>query len=309
MDSIGGQAVIEGVMLRSNKHVSIAVRAPDGKVKVRAERFHSLLEKHPILKWPFIRGIINMYEMLKLGIKSLVESGEIAGDEELSGTATWTTVLVSVVLAIGLFMALPYFLTTWIGLDEETSSIMFNFIDGLIKLTLLVVYLWAISLMDDVKRLFQYHGAEHKVVHAHESGRGVTLQNAKKYSVRHPRCGTSFIFLVFFIMILVFSLIPSIARFFVPSFADLGFVYQRLLLFSFRFALLIPVISISYELLKLSAKYGKNPLFQALAYPGMLIQRLTTREPTAKQIEVAMEAMNAILRKETKRPKVAVADV
>jgi uncharacterized protein YqhQ len=297
---IGGQAVIEGVLLRSPHYLAIAVRKPDGTITTKIQRFVSLTKRYRILNLPVIRGIVSLYEMLRIGIKALMYSGEVAADteEKISPLAMILTVAVSLVFALGIFVALPYFLTTVAGFSEDSRPVIFNVIDGVIKIVLLIGYLYLISLMKDISAVFQYHGAEHKVVNCFEQGKPVTLTNANRYGTIHPRCGTSFIFIVIFIMILLFSLAPALVGHLFPASSTLPFWHKRLLLFGLRFLFLLPVVGISYELLKISSRYKDNWLVRILISPGLLIQRLSTKEPRKDQLEVAIAAIDALLKKE-----------
>jgi uncharacterized protein YqhQ len=296
---IGGQAVIEGVLLRSEKHIAISVRAPDGTIKTKTSRYVSLSKRYRALGIPVVRGVVSLFEMLKIGLDALMYSGDVAAEEEekISGWAMALTIALAFLFAIGMFVALPYFLTTVAGVSEDTRPVVFNVIDGLIKVVLLICYLYVISRMKDIAAVFEYHGAEHKVVFCHEHGRGVTVENARRYGTLHPRCGTSFIFIVICAMIILFSLVPAIVNMLFPAAAGLSFWYRRLLLFSLRFLFLLPVVGISYELLKLGSRYHNNVVVKALIWPGLMIQNLTTKEPTRKQLEVAVAAMQALLKK------------
>ncbi|MBT4174170.1 DUF1385 domain-containing protein [archaeon] len=275
MENIGGQAVIEGVMFKSKNKVSIAVRKPNGEIKVKKERFKSLTRKFP-LSLPFVRGIIILIETLILGIKALnYSTNENLGKEEQLGTfAMIITFVISIGLAIFLFKFMPLLGAQLLPID---NTYLFNLAEGVIKLTILVGYIWLISLMPDVRTLYQYHGAEHKVINAYERD---DLANVKKYSRLHPRCGTSFIIFVVFLSILVYILIPMDYSFWIK----LGL---RLLLLPF-------IAGIAYELIKLSGKYRKSKFLQALISPGLLLQRLTTKEPTRDQIEVALRGLREI---------------
>jgi len=293
--NIGGQAVIEGVMYRGPKHVAVAVRDPNGEIVTKVERFVSLSEKYSFFKLPFVRGVVSMFEMLKLGIAELMYSGNVSEEEEMSGAAAYAVVAVSMVAALGIFLALPYFLTLYAGLNEDSAPLLFNLVVSLIKVAILVVYISAISLMPDVRTMFQYHGAEHKVINAYEDSKKPTVAVAGRYTTAHYRCGTSFIFLVLLSMVVLFSVIPSIVSYIWPG---LEGGLRRVVLLSFRFLLLVPVVGVSYELLKISAKHKDNLFFRILAYPGLLIQKLTTREPTGRQLEVALASFNALVLRE-----------
>lgn len=264
-------------MFKSKNKISIAVRKPNGKIKVKTEKYKSLTEKFPF-SLPFIRGMVVLVETLILGIKTLnYSTNENLGDtkeEQLSGFALFLSLLFSIVLAIFLFKFLPLLGAQLLPIE---NNYLFNLVEGLIKITILVAYIWLISLMPDVKTLYQYHGAEHKVINAYENN---DLRDAKKYSRLHPRCGTSFIIFVVFVSILVYILIPLDFTFWVK----LGL---RLLF--------LPLIAgIAYELIKLSGRFRKNPLLQLIVYPGLLLQRITTKEPSEEQLEVSMKAFRAV---------------
>ena len=296
--SIGGQAVLEGVMLRSPKYYATSVRTEKGKIVTQLKK----IKKRPKwMKLPFIRGIVNLIDMLIIGIKTLNWSANQISDEpeeKLSQGQIIVTLLIAIGFAILLFMALPYFLSSLTGVIEESSPILFNVIDGIIKVIIFLAYLYIISYMKDIRRVFEYHGAEHKVVYCYENGKKLTLQNIKKYSTKHPRCGTSFLFIVIIISIFVFTLIPPIVIALYPSFITLNFWIRRLILFAIRVPFIFPIASISYELLKLSDKYQTNHIIKAISLPGILLQYITTKEPDNKQIEVAVNSMNLLLKKE-----------
>lgn len=272
--ALGGQAVIEGVMIRSKKHLVISVRQPNGKILTKVEEIKSITEKHKILRLPFLRGIIALFETLYLGVKGLYFSANITLEEEekLGTKEIVLTVVLALTLATFLFSILPFLLATFLNL----SGLVFNLIEGIIRLAILLLYLTAISLIGDFKRIFQYHGAEHAAINAYEAGVELNVSNAKKFSRFHPRCGTSFILIVALISILLFSIMPN-----------LGFFIRM----AYR-VLLIPVIGgISYEVLKLSDRYKNSKIMQILIAPGLGLQYLTTRKPDEKMIEVALEAV------------------
>jgi uncharacterized protein YqhQ len=277
--NLGGQAVIEGVMIRSPKSISVAVRKEDGSIKVKKQHYKSLVDRCIILKLPVLRGIIYLFEMLVLAMKALTYSAEEAtGEEEkLTTFELFLTIFLAVVFVLLIFVAAPYYLAKLSGVQ---SRLLFNAIDGAVRLVLFFAYLILISLMKDIKRLYQYHGAEHKTVHCYEAGKELIVANVKKYSTLHPRCGTSFLVIVLAISIILFSLIKD-PRWYVNI--------------PFRI-LLVPVIAgISYELLKLSARYEKSPLAQLIIAPGLWVQKLTTREPDKKQMEVAIAAVKKVM--------------
>ncbi len=297
--SVGGQAVMEGVMMKSPNYMAIAVRKKK-KIIVKKEK----LKKRPkFFRWLFIRGILNLIDQLVLGIKALTWSADQQAEkkeEKITKTEMIVTLLISFGFVVLIFIVVPYFITYLAGFKEETRPIMFNLIDGLIKIGFFIIYLVVISLMKDIKRLFQYHGAEHKAVYCYENNKKLTIENAKKFSPLHPRCGTSFLFIVLIISILLFSILPSLVIYLSPGFINLNFWARRIILVILRI-LMIPIIAgIGYELLKLSSRFEKNFLVRILIMPGLLVQRLTTRKPNSKQIEVALMALKEVLRLERK---------
>ena len=281
--AFGGQAVMEGVMIRSKDHLVICVRQPNEEIVTKTEELHSLSEKYRFLKVPFVRGILALVETLYSGMKGIYFSanaafGEEGGAEEesLSPKEIAVVVAVAVCLSILIFSVTPFFLTSLLNLG---GGVLFNVVEGVVRLSFLLVYLAVISLFGDFKRIFQYHGAEHTAINAYEAGVELNVENTRKYSRFHSRCGTSFLLIVTLISILFFSLFPS---------SD---YWVRL---SYR-VILIPVISaVSYEVLKLSDRYKDSRIMKALVAPGLLLQRLTTRQPDDKMIEVAIKAVKEV---------------
>ncbi len=294
----GGQAVIEGVMMRSTNHVAIAVRKPNNKISLKKDKLKPLGEKCKILAWPFIRGVFNLGEMLIYGIKALNYSANESTEEEEEQLSSWhiaVSLVIAFAFAILLFKFVPLLLAQ---LASNTFAfvkdhyIIFNLIDGLSKILLFVLYVLVISAMKDVNRLFQYHGAEHKAVHCYEAKKKLTIANVKKFSTLHPRCGTSFILIVLVLSILVYTFIPQ-------SFSFLGKLGLRL-------AFLPVIAGISYELLRLAGKFSDNIIMRIVVWPGMMVERITTREPDRHQIEVAIKALDAVLnevKKDSKKKK------
>lgn len=275
--AFGGQAVIEGVMIRSKKHMVTCVRQPNDEILTNVEEIKSVSERHKVLRLPFLRGIVALFETLYIGVKGLYFSANASLEEEekLNPKEIVLTVVVALALAIFLFSVLPFLLTTPLGL----GGVVFNVAEGVIRLAILLLYLASISLVGEFKRVFQYHGAEHTAINAYEAGVELNVSNAKKFSRFHPRCGTSFIFIVALISILFFSIMP-----------DSGF-FMKL---AYRI-LLIPVIgAVSYEVLKLSDRYKKSKIMKVLLAPGLGLQYLTTRKPDEKMIEVALEAVKKV---------------
>jgi len=305
--TIGGQAVIEGVMMKSPNFYSVAVKDKNGKVQ---EKYEKLKPVPKIFKMFFFRGILNLVNILILGIKTLIWSSNQALDEdEKFGTKEVVGMLaLSLLLGLAFFVLLPYVITNLIGLKEESNPILFNMVDGVVKIIFFVCYIWAISLMKDVKRLFEYHGAEHKTIFCYENGKELTVKNVKDYSTLHPRCGTSFIFLVFIISIFLFSIIPTIIIHFNPNFIKLAFMQRKLILFSLRI-LVIPIIAgISYEVLKLSARFKENIFAKVIIRPGLWLQKITTREPDEQQMEIAIISFKRVLELEKELAQTSVCE-
>ena len=282
---LGGQAVIEGVLIKSERNLAVAVRLPNGKIRTKKQRIGKFIESHPWLKLPFIRGITYLIQVLVIGIRTLYESAnEQVGEKEKITTAS---VIISLLIALGfaflLFKLIPLGITKILQTYRVIGAnrFVFNLIDGVIRIAIFLLYILIISLMKEVKVLFQYHGAEHKAVNCYEAKKKLTIENVKKYSTLHKRCGTSFLLLVLVIAILIFSLVP----------VELPFY----LLLLYRLPLILPIASIAYEVLKLSAKYPKNPVFRLLIKPGLFLQKITTREPNDEQVEVAIRALETIL--------------
>ena len=273
---IGGQALIEGVLMRNKEKICIAVRK-DKKIIVKKEKI-----KFKESKIPFFRGITNLISTMYVGMKALNYSAsiQIGKKEKENKVMSVITILIAVIFALFLFKFLPLLLTQLIDNKLNLSSASFNITDGIIKLVILVSYIYIISRMKDIKRVFQYHGAEHKAVNCYESKKSLTINNVKKFSTTHKRCGTTFIIFVIFTSIIVYVFIPK--------------GYSFLLKLSLRILLLPLIASMSYELLKLSAKYD-NIITKTITSPGLLIQKLTTNEPDNKQIEVAIKSLRGVI--------------
>lgn len=274
---IGGQAVVEGVMMRSDNFISTAVRDDQGTLKKRTRRFNSLVEKYKFLNFPFIRGTFILFELMGIGLKEISWSAEQSSNEEpLTKKEMFFTFALSIVLVLSIFMLLPWFLA---NIVMSSSVVGINVLDGVFKILLFIGYLLAISFIPDVRRLYEYHGAEHKVVACYESGSKLTSNNAQKFSRLHPRCGTTFIFVVFIISILFYLLVPF-------SFGFWGNYGMRVLL--------LPLIAgTSYEIIRLEGKYySKNKFIRLVMWPGIQFQKLTTRNPSDEQINVAILSLN-----------------
>ena len=274
--AFGGQALIEGVMMRSRTHVAMCVRQPDDTILTHSERIHSVSDRHRILKLPFLRGIVAFIETFYLGVKGIYFSSSAVLDEEEKFTYREFIVVLAIALALSLiFFVVPFLLTTLFGL----TGVIFNIIEAAIRLAMFLSYLAVVATWGEFRRILQYHGAEHKAINAHEAGVTLNVANVQKFSRFHPRCGTSFIFIVIIVSILLFSAIPNLG-----VVARLGY---RLLL--------IPVIgAISYELLKLSDRFKHSRILYVFTLPGLAFQRLTTREPSSDMLEVAVEAIKEV---------------
>ncbi len=292
---VGGQAVIEGVMMRVPGAYATAVRKPDGNIEIARSEFKSLTERIPFLKKRVFRGIIALFESLKIGLNTLQLSADIAikAEEEAKGKKRKSqsnfskiiTVLVAFIIGFGIFAVLPLYLTTEL-LDIERKAITFNIIVGLWRIVFFLIYLWAISLMKDIQTLFQYHGAEHKVVFTFEAGKNLTIENTREFKTFHPRCGTSFIFIVLLVSILMFALIDS---FIILGFGSITLQLRIL----FHLALLPLVAGVGYEFLKLTAKYQNKSIGKWLTMPGLWLQHITTKPPSDDQVEIAIAALKA----------------
>jgi len=285
---IGGQAVIEGVMMRGERSFAVAVRKPDREISVKIDKGARWTAANPLLGLVFIRGIVTLAETLVLGMNTLMYSAEQAGDEKekLSSRELVFSLTLSVLITILLFIALPAFVFSRLR-ATPLNTITLNLIEGSIRIAIFVGFLFAVSFMADMKRVFEYHGAEHKTINAYDdlkakdgfSPDGISPDTVKKYSPIHPSCGTSFLLMVLLTSIIVFSFLGR------PSFL------MRILLK----LLLLPVVAgVSYEIIRL-ARRSPSPLTRALVAPGMWLQKLTTREPDPSQIEVAIAALKAVI--------------
>lgn len=284
--NIGGQAVIEGVLMRAPRSMAIAVRRPDGEIVVKRDRVVPLSERLPLVKLPLLRGAVALFSSLVIGMKALSFSANEAvaeGDkeEEMSPLAMGGTIAVALLFGILLFFILPLFLTKLLVPYIGESNIVFNLVDGFIRVIVFLLYVYSISRMKDIQRVFQYHGAEHKSIFAFEAGTPLTVENVKRFSRLHPRCGTSFLLIVMLVSIVVFSLIPKAWPFYLKA--------------GSRVVLLPVIAGVSYELLKWSARHEGARLVRMLIAPGLALQKLTTREPDEDQIEVAIRSMEEAL--------------
>jgi len=292
--TVGGQAVLEGVMMRSPEYVAVAVRKPDGSIVLKRDAFQSWTKRHKILGWPFIRGGVILIESMIMGIKALNFSSTVAMEAEeeskskkqnktkkkpkKTGDITVIlTMMLAFALGIGLFFYLPLIITDSTGVE---TGLAFNLVDGLIRLTFFLIYLFLISLWKDIRRVFEYHGAEHKSVFAFENKQPLTIEGVKSFTTHHPRCGTSFLLIVMLVSIMVFIPLGKPDN-----------INERLIRLLF-----IPLIGgISYEIIRLSgSRFGKK-IARVLVAPGLWLQRITTKEPDDSQLEVALVSLKAAL--------------
>jgi uncharacterized protein YqhQ len=290
---VGGQAVIEGVMMRSPNSMAVAVRKPNGEIVVKKEKLIFFSEKTFFSKIPIVRGVMALISALILGIRALNFSANQAISEEEKDPSPWTmtlTLTLALCFGIFLFFLIPLFLTKWLRfvipmLSE--SGILFNLVDGVIRLIIFLAYLWAISFIKEIQRVFQYHGAEHKSIFAFESGEELIADRVKEFGYLHPRCGTSFLLIVMLVSILIFALIPHHLPF--------GYKVASRVVF-------IPFIAgLSYEIIRWADRKRENRVIHYFIQPGLWLQRMTAREPTEPQIEVAIRALKEVLELEGRR--------
>lgn len=293
--NIGGQAVLEGIMMRHGDDYAVAVRKPDGEIFVQKEKYHSVIKWKVLTKIPFIRGVFNFIDSMVLGIKTLMFSAEFYEDEEevksekelteeeiakKEKQEKWmmnATVAISVVIAVAVFMVLPYFLFSLLK-PLMPSYHLRTLVEGFVRIGIFILYIALISRMDDIQRTFMYHGAEHKCINCIEHGLPLTVDNVRISSRQHKRCGTSFLFFVLAISIILLMLIQ---------------VESPLMRVIVRIALIPVIAGISYEVLKLAGR-SENPIINLLSRPGLAIQKLTTKEPDDSMIEVAIQAVEAV---------------
>ena len=290
---VGGQAVIEGVMMRSPNSMAIAVRKPSGEIVVKREGLHFFSEKMFFSKLPLVRGIVALISALVLGIRALNYSASQALTEEEKPPSSWTmslTFTVALCFGVFLFFLIPLFLTKWLRFAIpmlSESGVLFNLVDGIIRMIIFLAYLWGISFLKDIQRIFQYHGAEHKSIFAFEAGENLVIDRVKCFGYLHPRCGTSFLLIVMVVSIFIFGLLPHHLPF--------GYKVASRVVF-------IPLIAgLSYEIIRFADKKRANRGVQVLIKPGLWLQRLTAREPSEDQLEVALRALQEVLELERRR--------
>ena len=298
---VGGQAVLEGVMMRSPQAWAITCRKPSGGLSTHSEPLERLSEKHPWMAWPVLRGVMTLGHAMALGFRALRFSANVQLDElqkdktgkapekkfEISGWIATVNILFSVGFFIFMYKYLPLLATTELKKTHTTlnGQIMFNLIDGLIRLALFLLFIWGTSLLSDIRRVYQYHGAEHKTVFAFENGDPLETAAVQRYSTFHPRCGTSFLMTVMIISIFVYMLVP---------------VHTFWARFAIRIALLPVITGVSYEIIRYASKHRKS-LFAVMTAPGLWLQRITTRPPTDEQAECAIHALDEAMVLEKQR--------
>lgn len=273
-------------MMRGRKHVAIAVRRPDGQIEVTGQPLASVY-KGRLREMPFLRGVVVLIETLVLGVQALLHSANVASAEETGDTMSpWLlggTVALGIIFAVAVFFVAPLLITNYLIYPYVESAVLGNLIEGLIRIGMFILYLWLIGFMSEVRAVFAYHGAEHKVVNAHEAGVPLELEYVRRYSTAHTRCGTSFLLVVLVLAIIVFSLIGRPPLW-------LGVISR---------VILIPVIAaIGYEFIRLGAGNVKHPVVRSLLVPGLTLQSMTTREPDDSQLETAISAMKKVLEDE-----------
>lgn len=287
----GGQAVMEGVMMRGQKTAVTVVRLPSGELTSETIPLSPIYTGR-MRKTPFVRGIIVLIESLVLGMKSIMYSADVALEEEgekPSKGLGWLMMAVALIIAVGLFFILPLFLTRLLNIR---STILFNLVDGLIRIAIFVAYLKVMALIPDIRQVFSYHGAEHKTVNAYEAGVPLEIDVVKKYSTAHTRCGTSFLFVVLVISIFVFAISGLYLK-------TLPILLMWPMLVLSRIVLIPVIAALSYEVIYFGARHTHNPLLHAILKPGLWLQALTTREPNDSQIEVAIAALSKAVTDDT----------
>lgn len=277
----GGQAVMEGVMIRGRKALAIAVRRPNGEIATRVQPL-STLYTGVLRNIPFIRGIIVLVETLVLGVQALMYSANLSLEDqevEVPSGMMWGTLAIALVLAVGVFFVAPLLVMRAVGGLLPPTGVLSHILEGLLRLALFMLYIWGVGFVPDIKRVFAYHGAEHKAVNAFEHGSEMTVEDVQRYSTAHTRCGTAFVLVFFIIALVAFVLLGRSEA-----------LWERLV---WRIVLLPVIAAISYEVIRLGARYGENPVVSAIFSPSLALQALSTRQPDDSQVEVAVVALRA----------------
>jgi len=296
--NVGGEALIEGVMMRNGNRIATAIRKSNGEIVVETTEYVPMSKRFCLFNLPVIRGAVNMIDSMFIGMKALMDSAEKVDIEEEEDSKLdrflkkvfgdkffqvmlYFSVVIALLFGIGLFMLLPNWITGWFSFDKSTTggSILANLIEGLIRLIIFFSYIWLVSRNKEIKRVFQYHGAEHNAIYAYENKEELTVENAIRHTTLHPRCGTAYLFVVIITSIVLFSFAKW---------------HSPLVNMAIRLLLLPLVAGIAYEVFKLAAKSGFKPL-RAISYPGLMLQKITTQPPDESQVEVALAALKAVI--------------
>ncbi|MEW5723914.1 MAG: DUF1385 domain-containing protein [Thermodesulfobacteriota bacterium] len=299
--TVGGQAVLEGVMMRSPKAYTVVVRKPNGEIVAKEAHWRSVSARFPLLSRPFLRGVVVLVEALVNGLDALTFSAnqvledEDKADKPLGPWAMAGTIILAFGLGLLLFVVAPHYLSVLIGrigpLAFGVKSVAFHVVDGIIKLAVFLAYIWLIGYIRDIRRVFQYHGAEHKSIYAYEAGEELTVANARRYTTLHPRCGTAFIIVVLLISIALFAMVFPLLT---SDRGQAGWAIHLFYVF-IKILLLFPIAGAAYELNRYASRHMDHLLLKAAVAPGLWVQKLTTREPTDDQIEVALLALKKAL--------------
>lgn len=332
--AVGGQALLEGIMMRSPNSMAVVCRLQDGQIVVKEDRWISLWNRMTLLRKPFVRGAIVLVESMWNGIGALTFSAKLFAEEEdkkeaaakqakaesqgeepeaapapdaatdkkedkgLSDWAIVLTIAFSLTVAMALFVVLPHLATAYVGVlfgkELTVDMVAFHAVDGVIKISVFMLYVWAIGLLPDIKRTFMYHGAEHMVISTFDAGRDLTLENVRPNSTLHPRCGTSFIIFVLLSSILLFSLLFP----FMPKFPEMPKVVRHLVYILIKLPLLFPIAGVAYEFIRLAGKHRNNPFLRVAVWPGLMTQKLTTKKPTDDMLEVSIISLKKCLWRE-----------
>jgi uncharacterized protein YqhQ len=285
----GGQAVIEGVMMRGSKALAVAVRDPEGHIVIHTEPVNASLYNGRISRTPFLRGLAMLWDSLGLGMRALMYSANVSAGEigvEFKGPLAWGTTAIALIFGMGIFLLVPRGLSSL--LEPAFGPWVSAIVEGMIRLLIFIGYIWLIGRMEDIKRVFGYHGAEHKTINAYEAGLDLTVPNVQRQTVQHPRCGTAFL-----LTVVVFSIF---------LFAPLNVLLPYGLGLIMRIVLLPVVAMLAYEYIRFSARHLDNPVIHAITVPNLAMQKLTTREPDDTMVQVAIEALQKVLDSEQNRP-------
>lgn len=318
---IGGQAVIEGIMMRGRYNWAIAVRSADGEIHTEEHDLHRVALTRKWLRWPLVRGVWGLYETMVLAMRAFSVSAKLAGeteDEQLTDAEVGWTMVLGLLLAIGLFTVLPAFLAKWLVGRPDDHVFLWNLANGGIRLVVFFAYIWAVSRMKEIQRVFAYHGAEHKTIHAYEHGLPLEAPVIQEYETMHVRCGTSFLLMVMVVAIAVYMLVP-IKQILMGAGVASGLL-ATVVTILIHILLLPPIAGIAYEVIKWAGGRSEHPAVRVLLWPGLMLQKMTTREPDDSMVEVAVAAMSLVVAREEREaggpvaeavdaaPEVALAD-